>query len=81
LVYGLLTTTPNAIVRPIHPKAAPAILTTPEERDVWMRALATKQKRFNGHCRIMPSVSSAVGPPKKTAPRHEIGRSATSYRE
>jgi putative SOS response-associated peptidase YedK len=25
-------------VEPIHPKAMPAILTTDEERDVWMRA-------------------------------------------
>jgi putative SOS response-associated peptidase YedK len=24
-------------VKPIHPKAMPAILTTDEERDVWMR--------------------------------------------
>jgi hypothetical protein len=71
-------TAPNAIVKPIHPKSMPAVLTT-SERDVWR--LATKQKRFNGHCRIMPSVSSAAGPPKKTAPRHEIRRSATSYRE
>ena len=38
LVYGLLTTAPNAIVEPIHPKAMPVILTTDEERDVWMRA-------------------------------------------
>jgi putative SOS response-associated peptidase YedK len=38
LVYGFLTTGPNAIVEPIHPKAMPAILTTDEERDVWMRA-------------------------------------------
>jgi putative SOS response-associated peptidase YedK len=38
LVYGFLTTAPNAIVEPIHPKAMPAILTTDEERDVWMRA-------------------------------------------
>jgi putative SOS response-associated peptidase YedK len=38
LVYGFLTTAPNAIVEPIHPKAMPAILTTPEEYDVWMRA-------------------------------------------
>jgi len=29
---------PNAIVEPIHPKAMPVILTTDEERDVWMRA-------------------------------------------
>jgi putative SOS response-associated peptidase YedK len=37
-VYGFLTTAPNAIVEPIHPKAMPVILTTNEERDVWMRA-------------------------------------------
>jgi putative SOS response-associated peptidase YedK len=38
LVYGFLTTSPNAIVEPIHPKAMPVILTTDEERDVWIRA-------------------------------------------
>jgi putative SOS response-associated peptidase YedK len=38
LVYGFLTTAPNAIVEPIHPKAMPVILTTEEECDVWMRA-------------------------------------------
>ena len=38
MVYGFLTTAPNAIVEPIHPKAMPVILTTEEERDVWMRA-------------------------------------------
>ena len=38
LVYGFLTTAPNAIVEPIHSKAMPVILTTDEERDVWMRA-------------------------------------------
>jgi hypothetical protein len=38
LVYGFLTTAPNAIVEPIHPKAMPVILTTQEECDVWMRA-------------------------------------------
>jgi putative SOS response-associated peptidase YedK len=37
-VYGFLTTEPNAVVAPIHPKAMPVILTTPEEIDVWMRA-------------------------------------------
>ena len=36
LVCGFLTTAPKAIVEPIHPKAM--ILTTDEERDVWMRA-------------------------------------------
>ncbi len=38
LVYGFLTTAPNAVVEPIHPKAMPVILTDDEERDVWMRA-------------------------------------------
>jgi len=37
LVYGFLTTTPNAVVEPIHPKAVPVILTTDEERDVRLR--------------------------------------------
>lgn len=37
-VYGFLTTTPNAVVEPIHPKAMPVLLTTAEERDVWLRA-------------------------------------------
>jgi putative SOS response-associated peptidase YedK len=38
LVYGFLTTSPNAVVEPIHSKAMPVILTTAEEHDVWMRA-------------------------------------------
>jgi putative SOS response-associated peptidase YedK len=37
LVYGFLTTSPNAMVAPIHPKAMPVMLTTDEEREVWMR--------------------------------------------
>jgi putative SOS response-associated peptidase YedK len=38
LVYDFLTTSPNGVVEPIYPKAMPAILTTDEEREVWMRA-------------------------------------------
>lgn len=38
LLYGFLTTEPNDVVAPIHPKAMPVILTTEEQRDVWMRA-------------------------------------------
>jgi putative SOS response-associated peptidase YedK len=33
-----ILTEPNAIVEPIHDKAIPVMLTTEEERDVWMRA-------------------------------------------
>jgi len=36
--FGFLTTAPNAIVEPIHPKAMPVNLTTEEEHDVGMRA-------------------------------------------
>jgi len=38
LIYGFLTTTPNAVAEPIHPKAMPVILTTDEERGIWLRA-------------------------------------------
>lgn len=37
-IFGFLTCEPNVVVKPIHPKAMPVILTTAEERDVWMRA-------------------------------------------
>jgi hypothetical protein len=32
------------------PKAMPVILTTDNERDVWMRAL--RRRRYRGHCRM-----------------------------
>jgi putative SOS response-associated peptidase YedK len=38
LLYGFLTTQPNAEVAPIHPKAMPVILTAPEEIEIWMTA-------------------------------------------
>jgi len=36
--YRFLTTLRTVVVEPIHPKAMPVILTTDEERDVWMHA-------------------------------------------
>ncbi len=36
--FGFLTTNPSAEVAQFHPKAMPVILTTEEERDVWLRA-------------------------------------------
>jgi putative SOS response-associated peptidase YedK len=37
-VFAFLTTEPSEPVKAIHPKAMPVILTTEEERDLWMRA-------------------------------------------
>lgn len=37
-VFGFLTCEPNAVVAPIHPKAMPVVLTTPEEIEIWMEA-------------------------------------------
>lgn len=36
--FGFLTTDANAEVAAFHPKAMPVILTTEEEREIWMRA-------------------------------------------
>lgn len=37
-LFAFLTTDPNAVVKPIHPKAMPVLLTTKEEVHVWMSA-------------------------------------------
>ena len=37
-LFAFLTCEPNAVVRPIHPKAMPVILSTPAECDAWMTA-------------------------------------------
>lgn len=36
--FGFLTTDANAEVAAFHPKAMPVILTSTEEREVWLRA-------------------------------------------
>jgi putative SOS response-associated peptidase YedK len=38
LLYSFLTTEANASVRPVHAKAMPVMLTTPEEMEVWLQA-------------------------------------------
>jgi putative SOS response-associated peptidase YedK len=37
-LFGFLTTEPNVEVAAVHPQAMPAILTTEEERETWLRA-------------------------------------------
>jgi putative SOS response-associated peptidase YedK len=40
LLYGFLTTEPNALVEPIHAKAMPVVLTTDEEFELWLQGPA-----------------------------------------
>jgi len=40
LLYSFLTSEPNGVVGPIHPKAMPVVLTTPEEYETWLTASA-----------------------------------------
>jgi len=39
-LFAFLTTEPNTVVAPIHPKAMPVILTTQDEVDMWLDAPA-----------------------------------------
>lgn len=45
-LFGFLTTSPNEIVKPIHWKAMPVILTTPEEVDLWLEPRAINMQRI-----------------------------------
>jgi putative SOS response-associated peptidase YedK len=37
-LFGFLTTDPNNVVAPVHPKAMPVILTKPDEIEIWLTA-------------------------------------------
>jgi putative SOS response-associated peptidase YedK len=45
-IFAFLTTEPNAVVAPIHPKAMPVILTMPEEIEMWLKAPAAEALRL-----------------------------------
>jgi putative SOS response-associated peptidase YedK len=45
-LFGFLTTEPNDVVAPIHPKAMPVVLTTQEQIETWMTAPADEALRL-----------------------------------
>jgi hypothetical protein len=59
------------IVEPIQPKAMPVILTTDEERDVWIVRLGTRRRPCSGHCPTTLCGSWRVAPIRKTVRRRE----------
>ena len=65
-LFGFLTTEANAVVAPVHPKAMPVILTTPEEVDLWLsagtaEALALQRPLADGLLKIVAKGERADG--------------------
>ncbi len=66
-LFAFLTTEPNCVVAPVHPRAMPVILTTREEIDVWLTAptpdaLALQRPLPDGALRIVARGMKRDGP-------------------
>jgi putative SOS response-associated peptidase YedK len=71
-LFGFLTTEPNAVVAPIHPKAMPVILTTSDECETWMtaplaEALALQRPLSDGLLRLVATGAKNDAPPSANA--------------
>ena len=74
LLYAFLTTDANAEVAPVHPKAMPVILRTPEEMDRWLavpvdEALAMQRPLPDGALRIVATGRREDGPAEASQAR------------
>ena len=54
-LFVFITTEPNLEVGAVHPKAMPAILTTPEEIEAWLMAPLSEACGFSGPYLMGPS--------------------------
>jgi len=58
-LYGFLTTEPNGVVQPVHQKAMPVILTTPDELETWLtvpweKACKLQRPLLNTDLKVVP---------------------------
>ena len=70
-LFGFLTTEPNDVVGPIHPKAMPVILTTKDEIETWLtapvdEALKLQRPLPDGTLRIVAKGNKKDGNPSES---------------
>ncbi|MGA8715668.1 MAG: SOS response-associated peptidase [Roseiarcus sp.] len=68
-LFAFLTTEPNALIAPIHPKAMPVILTTQDEVDAWLtspagEAILLQRPLPDDALRIVARGEKEDGPPQ-----------------
>ena len=68
-LFAFLTTEPNDVVAPIHPKAMPVLLTEPEEIEAWLTAPWEEAKSLQRPLADDKLVTVPAPTPEATAPQ------------